>query len=1314
MSSTRPVSQDSRFPDALIKQAEAAAAGNSNTEGSRLRSNGSLSKNGSGSLSSPHQSHEDPLLDHEPPPAFSNRYGEVDVMQDGFGTNARVADDGRVDININQRSHRLSNLLVPALRSQLDLQQAIETTTSAVEKTRPIVGGVPDQAASPPLNVVIHVVGSRGDVQPFVALGKVLKAKYAHRIRLATHPTFRSFVEENGLEFFSIGGDPSELMAFSISPLFPSGGRLLTRSLVVKNPGLMPGMDSLRSGDVGRRRKGMYEIVQGCWRSCIEIGDGTGIVASDDHLDSLPTSERSTERSIDLNETPSAKPFVADAIIANPPSFAHIHCAEKLGIPLHLMFTMPWSPTQAFPHPLANIQSSNADQSITNFMSYALVEMMTWQGLGDIINRFRERSLGLEPVSLMWAPGMANRLRIPYTYCWSPALIPKPRDWGPHISISGFYFLALASQFTPDPELASFLEARPPPVYIGFGSIVVDDPNAMTRLIFEAVQKSGQRALVSKGWGGLGADLLEIPENVFMLGNVPHDWLFQHVSCVVHHGGAGTTAAGIAAGKPTVVVPFFGDQPFWGSMVAKAGAGPWPLPYKQLTADKLAAAILGALQPNALRRAQELGVSIGKESGADVGARDFQDKLDIDSLRCSVAPNRAAAWRVKRTNIRLSAFAATVLGQEGLLDLSNLKLYRPREYDSEDGPWDPVTGATSAIMGTIGSMMMGVADLPIEMLRLLRIKPSDNPGAETASSSTAIQSTTLDSSIGTTRPSSVANSSVEDIALSPPVSQSSLGNPSATHGGQDSRSMSCQSLDEAASDLSNPPLNSSNQQSTESALSWRRGQSMAETLGGSVSRSPSRGRSSLGASTHRSLSESRHEQISLDSAVGAGKGVGRIVGAGLKSPMDFTLSLARGFHNAPKLYGDDSVRNPDKVTGIQSGFKAAGKEFGYGMYDGVSGLFTQPFHGAKQEGVAGFVKGVGKGIGGLLLKPPAAFFSIPAYTMSGIYKELQKHFGSSVQNYIVAARTAQGFDELAASTQQQRLDVVKRWQTTQIELHKEQQRVKDNSSHQSDCVFLRIKNATHSGFEERKAHIKNGKLQKTSRHGAQVPPSRKEGSISTARPDLLTSASELAHADTATFEEAIQQAVQATSRGDPRQDVVIERAIRASVMELREASKNSDKDQAVQRAIQASVAEATRAREAMANTDRESTADQGEELRLALQRSVSSSVLPDSSIHHGFDDSGMDTDYDDGTIKSSLEQSKSAHHHSSQDDLELQKAIEESRLTHENHAKDLERERTEEKIVLEYVKKQSLLEEEHRRTLASRTDAVSGSSTDET
>ena len=256
-------------------------------------------------------------------------------------------------------------------------------------------------------------------------------------------------------------------------------------------------------------------------------------------------------------------------------------------------------------------------------------------------------------------------------------MIPKPKDWGPHISVSGFYFLSLANTYNPPPDLAAFLAGGAPPVYVGFGSIVLDDPNTMTELIFDAVKKTGQRALISKGWGGFGADELGIPEGVFMLGNVPHDWLFKHVSCVVHHGGAGTTAAGIALGKPTVIVPFFGDQPFWGAMVAKAGAGPAPIPNKLLTSDKLAAAITEALKPTALKRAQELGATIGSEKGSEVGAKSFHDALDFDKLRCSLVPSHAAVWRVKRTDIRLSAFAAAVLGNEGLLDFTELKLYAP-------------------------------------------------------------------------------------------------------------------------------------------------------------------------------------------------------------------------------------------------------------------------------------------------------------------------------------------------------------------------------------------------------------------------------------------------------------------------------------------------------------------------------------------------------------------------------------------------------------------------------------------------------------
>jgi UDP:flavonoid glycosyltransferase YjiC (YdhE family) len=216
-------------------------------------------------------------------------------------------------------------------------------------------------------------------------------------------------------------------------------------------------------------------------------------------------------------------PFVADVIIANPPSFAHIHCAEALGIPVHLMFTFPYTPTQAFPHPLASIKNSNVDPGYTNFISYPLVEMMVWQGLGDLVNEFRVKTLSLDPVSTLWAPGATYRLHVPFTYLWSPGLVPKPQDWGSEVDVAGFVFLDLASTFEPPKELEEFLAAGETPIYIGFGSIVVDDADKFTQMIFKAVDLAGVRALVSKGWGGLGGD--DVPENIFMLDNTPHDWL---------------------------------------------------------------------------------------------------------------------------------------------------------------------------------------------------------------------------------------------------------------------------------------------------------------------------------------------------------------------------------------------------------------------------------------------------------------------------------------------------------------------------------------------------------------------------------------------------------------------------------------------------------------------------------------------------------------------------------------------------------------------------------------------------------------------
>ena len=309
---------------------------------------------------------------------------------------------------------------------------------------------------------------------------------------------------------------------------------------------------------------------------------------------------------------------------------------------------------------------------------------------------------------------------------WSPGLIPKPDDWGPEIDIAGFVFLDLASSFKPPDPLAEFLDAGEPPVYIGFGSIVVDDPDVFTSLIFEAVQKAGIRALVSKGWGGLG-DEGNTPDNIYMLENTPHDWLFPRVSAVVHHGGAGTTAIGLKCGKPTMIVPFFGDQPFWGAMVAKAGAGAHgPVPYKRLTADALAEGILQCLTSEAKEAAEKLAKDIANEGdGAKNATESFQRHLPIKgehSMCCSILPDQPAVWTMKSSNLRLSALAAELLIREKKIKWQELRLLRHYDWNDFEGPGEPLTGGGMAIVNSLGGVVTGVGSLPVKWAKIIKEK----------------------------------------------------------------------------------------------------------------------------------------------------------------------------------------------------------------------------------------------------------------------------------------------------------------------------------------------------------------------------------------------------------------------------------------------------------------------------------------------------------------------------------------------------------------------------------------------------------------
>ncbi|KAF8606119.1 UDP-Glycosyltransferase/glycogen phosphorylase [Ceratobasidium sp. AG-I] len=543
---------------------------------------------------------------------------------------------------------------------------------------------------APPMNVNIMIVGSRGDVQPYLALGKRLR-QHGHTVRLTTHETFRQSVKEAGLRFFNIGGNPHELMSY-----------------MVRNPGLMPGFESLTNNDIIRKQLMVGEMLERCWRSCYEPDD---------------ISEGSAS-------------FAADAIISNPPTFAHIHCAEALGIPLLMSFTMPWTPTTAFPHPLVNVRSSSAEPSMTNYLTYGLADMMTWQGLGHTINKFRRKRLALSQLSVVSGAGLIERCGVPWTYCISPALVPKPEDWMNHIDVVGFYFLDLATNYTPPADLETYLSAGKPPVYIGFGSIVVQNRENMTKTVLAAIAQANVRAVVSAGWGSLDADILRDPNalkeagnpDILVLGNVPHDWLFERVTAVCHHGGAGTTAIGLRCGKPSIIIPFFGDQPWWGDQIHARGAGPKPIPNKELTVSALVGALRSALTPEMQQAAKKVGEMIRSEDGTRRGVESFHRHLPLLNMRCELDPKRLATWYSRSHDLRLSAFAAQVLAEKGILDVNKLELHRPREYLTRAQATDPITGAIAPTLGMVGDLGMGVGQLfsahPEKgMIRLVRTVP---------------------------------------------------------------------------------------------------------------------------------------------------------------------------------------------------------------------------------------------------------------------------------------------------------------------------------------------------------------------------------------------------------------------------------------------------------------------------------------------------------------------------------------------------------------------------------------------------------------
>lgn len=421
------------------------------------------------------------------------------------------------------------------------------------------------------MHITMLALGSRGDVLPYTTLGRALRAA-GHRVRFATFENFQQLVTTQGLDFHPVRGDARSLLS-------GPGGQALAES----------GRSPLRMA-----------------RSTLRLfGVMAGSFARDLSVPGLWDTE------LIINQLPGG--------------LYGYDLAERLGVPMVLAAVMPLTPTRhepmlAFPQLLACIPGYNA---FTHWLAYQLV----WQGFRPAVTRWRQATLGLSKAPLWGYARLMERRCVPVLNGFSAHLVPRPPDWGDHVHVTGYWFPE-DEPWQPPGGLAEFIEDGSPPVFVGFGSMPVRHPERTTAVVLEALARSGQRAIVQAGWAGIGQ--ADLPKGVYQIDYAPYAWLFPRLAAIVHHGGAGTTAFGLRAGVPAIVVPFLFDQFYWGRRISVLGVGPAPIPHKRLSVERLAEALDQAVGDTQMRqRAAELGQKVRSEGGV---------RAAVDAIHSRVCP----------------------------------------------------------------------------------------------------------------------------------------------------------------------------------------------------------------------------------------------------------------------------------------------------------------------------------------------------------------------------------------------------------------------------------------------------------------------------------------------------------------------------------------------------------------------------------------------------------------------------------------------------------------------------------------------------
>jgi sterol 3beta-glucosyltransferase len=416
------------------------------------------------------------------------------------------------------------------------------------------------------MRVTIIGIGSRGDVQPYVALGRGLRAA-GHEVTIATHETFRAFVTEHGLGFAAVAGDPRAMVA--------SADRWLASG---RNRDVLP---------VARDLFRQVRPVMAAWLSDFwRVAQGS------------------------------------DVLVYSPVATPAWSVAERLGIPGIAAYLQPLHRTGTFA--AAGVPGSVHLGRWFNLATHALTQQSMWLPIRRQINAWRRDTLGLPAAH---GPGPLGATRqaasLPTLYAFSSLVVPKPPDWGASIRLTGYWVLRPDPAWRPPPALDAFLSGGPAPVYIGFGSMTPTHASRLTAIAVGALAASGQRGVLLGGWGTLGE--ADLPSTVIAVRDVPHEWLLPRMQAVVHHGGAGTTGAALRAGVPSIVVPLGFDQPFWGGRVQALGVGPPPISRRRLTVSRLADAIRTATTDRTMRtRAADLGLALNAERGVETAVADIE------------------------------------------------------------------------------------------------------------------------------------------------------------------------------------------------------------------------------------------------------------------------------------------------------------------------------------------------------------------------------------------------------------------------------------------------------------------------------------------------------------------------------------------------------------------------------------------------------------------------------------------------------------------------------------------------------------------